>query len=126
MRIVVTLTALAIGLSSLTACGGGPVFARINEVKVRHIGPSGLTETTLEQAEHQAMVKCLKQTKEIDEGQAKRDLLQTTYLLEISDNRGDRSFELYTRHNMKGNKGKYYVNKCAYDIIQEAKRVKTF
>ncbi len=72
------------------------------------------------------MVKCLKTTTEISEGQTMRELLTTTYLLEISDNRGDRSFELYTRHNMKGNKGKYYVNKCAYDLIQEAKRTKVF
>ena len=40
-------------------------------------------------------------------------------LLEIKDNRGIRNFELYTDVNLKGNKGKYYENRCILKIINK-------
>lgn len=120
MRRIASFAALALamgGTAVLTACASGPVFNNIQQVKVRHIGTGGLVEKSLDANEEKALKKCLYNTREINEAQALRDLLQTTYLLEISDSKGDRSFELYTMQNLKGNKGKYYNNRCVYAII---------
>lgn len=114
------LTLATGGLAALTACASGPVFSGIHEVKVRHIGTGGLVQKSLTPDEAKRLTACLYNTREIAEEQALRDLLQTTYLLEISDSKGDRSFELYTMENLKGNKGKYYHNRCVYTIIANA------
>ena len=119
-RSLAILTLAAGGLAGLMACDSGPTFNGIQQVKVRHIGTGGLVEKTLTQDEEKRLKKCLYNTREISESQALRDLLQTTYLLEISDSKGDRSFELYTMENLKGNKGKYYNNRCVYAIIANA------
>ncbi|MEZ4321285.1 MAG: hypothetical protein R3F61_27665 [Myxococcota bacterium] len=123
MRTLAAFASLTLVMGALTACESGPVFNRVTSVKVRHIGTSGLTETYLAPQQEKQMIKCLNETREIQENQALRDLLQTTYLLEIDDARGDRSFELYTTQNLKGNKGKYYVNRCVYRLIMDAQVV---
>jgi hypothetical protein len=121
MRVTATLLVLSALLGSLSACGfqAGPVFRNIQNVKIRHIGPSGLTDTELDALKQKEMIKCLYQTTEVEEEETLRDLLQTTFLLVISDAAGDRNFELYTQQNLKGNKGKYYVNRCVHPIIRD-------
>ena len=54
---------------------------------------------------------------QIDEDEGK-ELLQSTYLIQVKDSAGERSFELYTASNLKGNKGKYYSNDCIYALVQ--------
>lgn len=119
MRFTATIVVLAGLLGGLFACTTAPPFNGIASVKIRHIGPAGLTETTLNKLKERELMDCLYKTAEIKENQAKVDLLQTTYLLEVRDNLGDRSFEIYTTENMKGNKGKYFINRCVYPIIRD-------
>lgn len=121
MRVLSTISLLAAGLAVLTACGEPPPFAGITSVKVRHIGESGLKETVFEGKKQQAIQACLYSSVEVPEEATLRDLLQTTYLIEVSDSNGDRSFELYTQKNLKGNKGRYYVNDCIYKMIMDEK-----
>lgn len=122
MRLTATLTLLSALFATLVACGSGPVFNGISTVKVRHIGMSaGLSETKLDAKKQAELINCLYNTTEVEEADTLRELLQTTYLLEISDGQGDRSFELYTQQNLKGNKGKYYVNTCVYPLIRDAR-----
>jgi len=120
MRSLALIATVTLALGTLAACATGPIFKNITSVKIRHIGSDGLTETFLEERQQRAVIKCLNNTAEITESKALRDLLQTTYLVEIVDKTGDRSFELYTRQNLKGNKGKYYVNRCLYKLIVDA------
>lgn len=122
MRAIATLSVLFVALGALTACQSGPVFRGITKVKVQHIGSTqGLTTTPLDSVREKDLIKCLYQTREVTEDQTLRDLLQTTYLLVISDAQGDRNFELYTAQNLKGNKGKYYVNSCVHPLIRDIK-----
>lgn len=121
MRVLSPIILLAGVLITSSACSNGAPFNKISSVKVRHIGAGGLKDKVFEGKTAESLVKCLYKTTETVEENTKQELLQTTYLIEISDNLGDRSFELYTMENLKGNKGKYYVNRCLYGLIQAAK-----
>lgn len=121
MRVLIPLFAASGLLLGATACSNAAPFNGISSVTVRHIGEGGLKNKEFTAAEMQQLVGCLYTTVEIEEAMTKQELLQTTYLIEISDGLGDRSFELYTDENMKGNKGKYYVNRCMHDLIKAAK-----
>ena len=116
MRELIALVGLTGALFVLPACQDGAVFDRISSVRVRHIGPKGLMNKKLSEDKQRQLVNCLYTSKEIQEDKD-QPLLQTTYLLEINDHFGDRSFELYTRQNLKGNRGRYYLNTCVYPII---------
>ena len=109
-----SLLSLVVGLFG---CAENPVFNKIREVEVRQIGPEGLVEKTFEGPEADRIRQCLYKSKEID-GDEGKQLLQSTYLLQVKDNYGERSFELYTESNMKGNKGKYYTNDCIYGLVR--------
>ncbi|MFT4624833.1 MAG: hypothetical protein ACI8PZ_003496 [Myxococcota bacterium] len=101
-----------------TACSGeGPVFRNVTKTNVKHVGSRGLTERTFTAREGTTVAECLYTTKGIAADQASDELLPTTYLVEVHDNQGVRSFELYTATNLKGNKGKYFVNNCLHDLI---------
>lgn len=125
MRATASLVAVAgliVGTLALTGCMSGPVFNGITKVQVRHIGSSeGLTETEFDAKTQKKLIECLANgTREVTEVETARELLQTTYLLVITDRAGDRNFELYTARNLKGNKGKYYANTCIFPIIRDA------
>ena len=124
MRATASLFAVAglmVGTLGLTACASGPVFSGITKVQVRHIGSSeGLTETEFDAKSQKKLIDCLYDTREVTEPETARELLQTTYLLVITDKAGDRNFELYTARNLKGNKGKYYANTCVLPIVRDA------
>ena len=121
MRVLTSISLLAGTLLVASACAPAGPFQGISAVKVRHITESGLKDKVFKEAEQQNLIGYLYQSTEVPEEQTLRELLQTTYLIEVSDAVGDRSFELYTTQNLKGNKGKYYVNTCIHDIIRSAK-----
>jgi predicted ATPase len=121
MRTLFPLLAVPAMLLGATACTSKATFQGISSVKVRHIGEGGLKDKVFKEAAMEELIACLYTTTEVTEEETKRELLQTTYLIEISDNLGDRSFELYTDENIKGNKGKYYVNTCIHELIKAAK-----
>ncbi len=120
MRAPMMLFLLAGSLLTLGACAKEGPFNKIRSVKVRHIGSNGLQDKVFTDEEMRQLVQCLYTSREVEEAQTLRELLQTTYLIEVSDALGDRSFELYTAENLKGNKGKYYVNTCIHKIIEKA------
>ncbi len=92
-------------LAATFGCNGGDaaVFSSVNEISVRHISASGLTQTTLTGSDRSEAIRCLYTTSEVASDQG-RELLQSTYLIEVSDSHGDRSFELYTAA-MSGTRG---------------------
>lgn len=98
-------------------CGNDEVFNGINSVKVQQIGPNGLEQKFFEGPEEVKLKNCLNTSSEIDEDEGK-ELLQSTYLIQVKDSSGERSFELYTASNLKGNKGKYYKNDCIYALVR--------
>lgn len=121
MRALSSILVLSGALVALTACAPSGPFDGIRSVQVRHIGSGGLQDKKFPPNEMQKLVNCLYQTVEVAEEQTDRELLQTTFLVVVSDKLGDRSFELYTERNLKGNKGKYYTNTCIHSLIKAAK-----
>ncbi len=110
----------------LAGCtGGGPAFKDVTKVSVRHIASRGLTERDFSARELDSVSKCLYQTETIDASEAQQELLPTTYLVEVTDKGGMRSFELYTKTNLKGNKGQYYRNNCIHGLITAKRKSPT-
>jgi hypothetical protein len=109
---------LATALTLLTACGTSATYQDITGVTIHHQTSGGTSKDVLTGDELAAATQCLYSTRAIDQAEASQDLLATIYLVEVKDRLGDRMFELYTNRNMKGNKGKYYENRCIYKIIQ--------
>ena len=118
MRTVVSLSVLTLAFTGLFGCDSGAPFNSINSVSVRHIGPAGLVDKKLTEEQVAAVTDCLYTSKEVPEAETRRDLLSTTYLIQVADSAGDRSFELYTKDNIKGNKGKYYYNACIFELVK--------
>lgn len=118
MRALIVTSLLASGLTLTVGCKSDVTFQGIENVKVRHIGPNGLTEKEFTDREKEELKKCLYTSRQVQEKETLRELLPTTYLIEVSDNLGDRSFELYTAKNLTGNKGQYFVNDCIHGLIQ--------
>ena len=116
MRLL-SFAALLVGHVALVGCGSDQVFTSINSVKVQRIGPNGLEEKFFEGQDAVKLKNCLYKSAEIPEDEGK-ELLQATFLIQVKDNAGERSFELYTASNLKGNKGKYYSNDCIYALVQ--------
>jgi hypothetical protein len=95
-----------------------PLFDGITKVEVVKVGSGGLTRKEVGPDLLGKVNGCLQRsTKEITSDKASEDLLASTYLIEINDAHGARSFELYTPTNLKGNRGKYYENKCIFDLV---------
>ncbi len=107
-------------LSILLGCSG-PLFDNIQGIEVQVVSPDGLRRSNLSGPELQAAVSCLtSETADVEvEATEKRQLLQTTYLLLIRDNAGIRNFEMLTDYHLKGNKDRYYENKCINDMVQK-------
>ncbi len=110
--------ALAVMLFATACQPTGPVFRDVTKTTVKHIGSRGLTERTFSSREGLAVAECLATTKQIDAEPQDLELLPTTYLIEVHDREGVRSFELYTKTHLKGNKGKYFTNNCLFGHIQ--------
>ena len=111
-------------LSILLGCSEGPLFDNIQGIEVQVVSPNGLKRTHLELQGLDAGAACLDtQTTEVDQAATEsRQLLQTTYLILIRDNRGIRNFEMITDFHMKGNKERYYENRCIYDLLKKYAR----
>ena len=111
---------LVLGLSSLFGCEKPPIYLEISRVVVhQESGASGTKKIELRGEKLDRAMQCLYSTQEIEQGEANAELLQSDIVvLQVVDRIGDRMFELYTTENFKGNKGKYYRNRCIYGIIQ--------
>lgn len=117
MRASYPIIAVSLLLGSLLGCGEQKAFNGITSVQVRQIGSEGLQEQYYEGEELNRLTACLYKSEEIPKDEGKQ-LLQSTYLIQVKDKNGERSFELYTESNMKGNKGKYYKNTCIYGLVR--------
>lgn len=111
LRGLVALLAIGCGASE------GPLFTDIATVNITKISSAGTQLRTLTGAEVGPFAGCLGATTEIAPEQAEEQLLVSTYLIEVTDTTGKHSFELYTSHTLKGNRGKYYTNPCVHDQI---------
>jgi hypothetical protein len=99
-------------------CTSAPVYSNITEVVVRLQTPSGTSKETLAGDKLEKAKNCLYDTTEISREESKTELLQEIVLIEVKDRLGDRMFEFYTDENFKGNKGKYYRNRCMYRLLK--------
>ena len=111
-------------LALLVACGGlssGPLFSNIQGIDVQVVSPNGLKKHTLDGAALNEGAACLQSaTRQVDESTTqKRQLLQNTYLLLVRDDSGVRNFEMITDYHMKGNKERYYENRCIYPLLKK-------
>lgn len=109
--------------ATLLSLGGclpeGPLFAGITKVKAKQVTVDGTKTVDFGDVIIRKVANCLYQSVEVSSGDAAENLLPEVYLVDVTDNAGTRTFELYTRENLKGNKGKYYRNRCLYGLIQE-------
>lgn len=112
------MTLLTTALMLMLGCSQAPTFQGIRGVTIHHQTAGGTSKQVLGADDLHTAIQCLYTTTEIDQAESDDQLLQTIYLVEVSDRLGDRMFELYSMQNMKGNKGKYYQNRCIYKIIK--------
>ena len=111
------MTLITTILMLLAGCDAGAPFTEIQQISIRHIGANGLVKRDLDSDELARAQTCLvTQTRLIEPEAALTELLPTTYLIEVKDKGGIRSFELYTQENLKGNKGRYYQNGCIFSF----------
>ena len=124
MRIPLLLSLVpAFGL--MLGCSANEAFSGIQSVKIRHNGSRGLETATMTSRQHDQLVQCLYQTMPLeDDSTAELELLPSTYLVQVKDNKGDRLFELYTKSNLKGNRGKYYQNLCLHPLVKSLQKKK--
>ena len=113
------MSALFVAVTMLLGCAEAPVYKNITGVTVHTQTASGTSRKALEGKQLQDAIDCLYKTTNIEEGQASEELLGSIYILEVRDAFGDRMFELYTDRNLKGNKGRYYENRCIYGVLEE-------
>lgn len=109
---------LVASLASLVGCTASPVYNTIDGVTVHSQTPGGTSKDELTGERLEQARQCLDTTEEIPNSESKEDLLQEILLVQVKDRYGDRMFEFYTDENFKGNKGKYYRNRCMYKIIK--------
>jgi len=116
---------LMLGALVLAGCGNAepPLFEGVTKVVILPVGSGGLMRKEVSSADLPKVTSCLyRGTTEIAAEKASEELLAVVFLIEINDKRGARSFELYTDKNLKGNRGKYYENKCIYELISNLTR----
>jgi hypothetical protein len=117
---MVVAAAFSLGLvpALWTGCASPPVFTQITEVVIKTQGPSGVSYQPLTGEKLDRARGCLYHTEEIKKEDSKKEPLQEILLLQVKDRYADRVFEFYTDENLKGNKGKYYRNRCVFGIIK--------
>lgn len=121
-KVGLTTVVPAIAILLLTACASsGPLFVNVETITIQQISPDGLTKRDIN---HGKALKetsdCLYSSVQVTEEHSRgRRLLQTTFLIDVKDAYGIRSFELFTDQHLKGNKGNYYHNACLYKLIQQ-------
>lgn len=107
-------------LSLLIGCSEGPLFENITGIEIQAVSPNGLKRTHLEQTGLRQGIDCLYTTSPTDQATTqKRQLLQTAYLILVRDAAGVRNFEMITDMHMKGNKDRYYENRCILQVIEQ-------
>lgn len=103
------------------ACGfSGPVFQDITEVRVRYQDADGLVERVLTAAQLDKAKRCLDKIARSDAASADAAALPSSWLIEVTDGRGLRSFEMYTEHDLKGRDENFYRSDCMYELVQSA------
>jgi hypothetical protein len=95
-----------------------PVFKNIDDVSVHYLSNKGLTQRSLSSLEKSSIIDCLlSNTQNLDKAELEKELLPSTYLLEVRNGDGSNSLELISRNNLADNRG-YYQNNCIYGLIQ--------
>jgi len=112
------MLALATVLMLLSGCGETVTYRGISGIIIHHQTAGGTSKKELSGEKLQEAADCLYTTRTISQDESSKELLGTIYLIEVRDRFGDRMFEMYTDRNFKGNKGKYYENRCIYKIIR--------
>jgi hypothetical protein len=103
----------------LAGCSSPPVFDGIDSVTVIVQTEMGTSKVELKGDQLDKARSCLYGTEEIQQEEAKTELLQEILMLEVRDRSSDRTFELYTDENFHGSK-KLYRNTCIYRQMHEA------
>ena len=110
--------ALLIGL--LSGCSQGPVFTNVQGVTIQMFTHQGLQKAELQQTGLRMASECLARTGEVSqEATEKRALMQTVYMIIVTDENGTRAFDLLTDRHLKGNKNTYYENTCIIDVVNQ-------
>jgi len=112
---------LATALALLTGCTEAATYQGISGITVHHQTAGGTSKKDLRGRQLEEASACLYTTRTVSQEEASDQFLGQVYLIQVKDRLGDRMFEMYTDRNFKGNKGKYYENRCIYRIIQELK-----
>lgn len=112
------MSTLFVALTLLFGCTEAPVYQNITGVTIHTQDSAGTSRKSLEGKQLKAAVACLYDTQNIEPEQASEQLLGSIYIIEVKDQFGDRMFELFTNENLKGNKGRYYQNKCIYGVLE--------
>ena len=103
---------------ALASCWAGAVFSSIESTKVHYLSTQGLVERKMTLSRQRDVITCLTgQTFRILEEQREEELLPTSYLIEVVERSGSRSFELLSRNNLADKSG-YYENRCIYELVR--------
>lgn len=95
-----------------------PVFKKIDDVSVHYLSNKGLTQKMLSAVQKASIIDCLlTNTQSLEKAQLEKELLPSTYLLEVRNGDGSNSLELISRNNLTDNRG-YYYNECIHSLIQ--------
>ena len=64
------------------------------------------------------MIRCLENnTRRLEKADLEKELLPSTYLIELHNGSGRNSIELISRNNLADNRG-YYFNDCIHALIE--------
>jgi len=100
-------------------CSSPPVFDGIDSVTIIAQTEMGTSKIEMKGDQLERARACLYDTEEIQQEDAKSELLQEILMLEVKDRTADRTFELYTDENFHGAK-KYYRSSCIFKIIKNS------
>ena len=85
----------AMMISLLTGCTEAPLFNGVQAVTVQKISAQGLQKANLTQTGLKLASECLDKTTEVDQSATeKRQLLQNTYMVIVTDASGARNYEM--------------------------------
>ena len=105
----------------MTACGRtGPTFQEITEVRIRNQDQHGLAERVLTAEQLERAKTCLGTIQVSSADKVDEQLLRASLLIEITDARGLRSFEMFSEHDLKGRDDRYYRSNCLHALVEAA------
>ena len=95
-----------------------PVFEKIDTLTIHFLSNRGLTQKPIAPPEQRDMIRCLENnTRRLEKADLEKELLPSTYLIELHNGSGRNSIELISRNNLADNRG-YYFNDCIHALIE--------